>query len=56
MNKTEVLQIRLTKEEKYMLQKIARDNRMSMREFLLYGVMKVISESEFYNKQMSNLK
>ncbi|MEG1285365.1 MAG: hypothetical protein RSD22_06495 [Romboutsia sp.] len=53
--KSEVLQIRLTKEEKANLQDMARKNRMSMSEFLLYGAMKVISESEFYNKQMKKL-
>ncbi|MGL6184398.1 MAG: plasmid mobilization protein [Clostridium chrysemydis] len=56
MKKTEVIQIRLTQEEKNKLQEISRKNRMSMSEFLLYGAMKVISESEFYNNQMSNLK
>lgn len=48
--KSEVLQIRLTKEEKELLQKVARRNRMSMSEFLLYGAMKLITENEFYNK------
>lgn len=49
MSKSEVLQIRLSKEEKNQLREVARKNGMSMSEFLLYGVMKVIAESEFYN-------
>lgn len=48
--KSEVLQIRLTKEEKSILQKVARDHKMNMSEFLLYGAMKLIAENEFYNK------
>jgi uncharacterized protein (DUF1778 family) len=54
MSKSEVLQIRLSKEEKNRLQEVARRNGMSMSEFLLYGAMKVIAECEFYNKQMQN--
>lgn len=49
MSKSEVLQIRLSKEEKNQLREVARKNGMSMSEFLLYGAMKVIAESEFYN-------
>jgi len=48
--KSEVVQIRLTKEEKSTLQKVARENSMNMSEFLLYGAMKIIIEKEFYNK------
>lgn len=48
--KSEVLQMRLTKEEKSVLQRIAREHNMDMSEFLLYGAMKLISEYEFYNK------
>ncbi|MDY4254091.1 hypothetical protein [Clostridium sp.] len=54
MSKSEVLQIRLTVEEKNKLKEISKKNKMTMSEFLLYGAMKVIAESEFYNKQMSN--
>lgn len=49
MSKSEVIQIRLTKDEKKCIQEIARKNKMNMSEFLLYGAMKIISESEFYN-------
>lgn len=49
MSKSEVIQIRLTKDEKKYIQEIARKNKMNMSEFLLYGAMKIISESEFYN-------
>lgn len=52
--KSEVLQIRLTKDEKQHLQEVARKNRMSMSEYLLYGALKLEAESEFYNKQMKN--
>ena len=51
MSKSEVIQIRLTKDEKKYIQEIARKNKMNMSEFLLYGAMKIISESEFYNNQ-----
>ena len=50
--KSEVVQIRLTKEEKSILQRVARENRMNMSEFLLYGAMKLISEDEFYNTEI----
>ena len=49
MSKSEVIQIRLTKDEKKYIQEIARKNKMNMSEFSLYGAMKIISESEFYN-------
>lgn len=50
--KSEVIQIRLTKDEKNKLQEIARKNRMNMSEFLLYGAMRTIAEDEFVNKRM----
>lgn len=54
--KSEVLQIRLTKDEKGILQRVAREHRMDMSEFLLYGAMKLIAEYEFYKKHDIELK
>jgi len=50
--KSEVLQIRLTEDEKNIIKKVARKNKMSMSEFLLYSAMKLITENELYTKHL----
>lgn len=54
MRKKALIQIRVTDEIKKKIKVLSAEREMTVSEFLLYGAMKVISESEFYNKEMQN--
>lgn len=46
MLKKELIQIRVTKEEKTAIKRISAEKGMTTSEFLLYAVMRAISEEE----------
>ena len=54
MSKNALIQIRVSEEIKKKIKVLSAEREMTVSEFLLYGAMKVISEEEFYNKQMQN--
>lgn len=46
MNKKEIIQIRVTEEEKDKLKSKSMEKGMTISEFLLYGAMRTINEDE----------
>lgn len=46
MSKKELIQIRVTKDEKLQLKSISAKKGMTLSEYLLYGAMRSISEDE----------
>lgn len=60
MVKKELIQIRVTEDEKCQLKIISAKKGMTLSEFLLYGAMRTISEYElteiYYKNSNENLK
>lgn len=46
MAKKELIQIRVTKEQKEQIKRISTEKEMTISEFLLYSVMRTITEEE----------
>ncbi|MBS6503732.1 MAG: antitoxin [Clostridium sp.] len=52
MGKKELIQIRVSEEDKKKIKIISAEKGMTVSEFLLYGAMKVISEDEFIKNKV----
>lgn len=48
MSKKELIQIRVSEDEKLKIKTIARKKGMTVSEFILYSLMRTISEYEIY--------
>ncbi|MGJ0845009.1 plasmid mobilization protein [Clostridium tertium] len=48
MSKKELIQIRVSEDEKLKIKTIARKKGMTISEFILYSLMRTISEYEIY--------
>lgn len=53
MAKKELIQIRVTNEQKKYIKKLSIDRDMTVSEFLLYAVMQVIRDEELINLKES---
>ena len=54
MSKKELIQIRVSEDEKLNIKRIARKMGLTISEFLLYGAMKSISEYELLEIHYKN--